>query len=635
MKLITRLIHMSIFCCAVIILSASCAKKDESARIFFYTPENALPGETITVIYTPNEKNFRSARNIRMLAYLYTAGYPKVIPVDMEKKDGKWTGSFESDSDSYGAAVKFMSREDTDNNQKFGFFILLFDENGNPVPGAIAGQAEAHVSWGEQLLGIERNPSKALQLFDVEFLAHPEMKEKFLYSYIRTLIQSKPEGWEETATAAADAVASETDLDEDTMNALVNCYGQIKKQDKMEDIAARAREEFPQGYQAQIVSFREFSKEENLNKKLALLEKFKADFPESNIINTMAYYIVHAYLSSGKIEDLKIYMKDNPDIKESYPYNMAANQLLDMGEELDFAEELILKGIQLAEQQLENPGNKPGYLTQEEWEDQINKYSLSGMLATHGNLLAKKGNLDEALKSLEKAVVMSGGDQPELNESFAEVLIAQKHYQKAFDELAAFIKEGKSTAKMKGLMKTAYAEVTGGEDGFAAYFDQLDSAATDRLREELQKGMMNEPAPEFSLEDLGGNQVSLASLKGKTVLLDFWATWCGPCIGSFPGMKRAVERHKGDPTVAFLFVNTWQKEEDKKKIAQDYITENNYPFHVLLDTEDKVVEAFKVRGIPTKFIIDKNGNIRFIKIGYDGNDEAMIKELDLMIALVK
>lgn len=635
MKLGTRLIHASMICCSVIILATSCAKKDGSPQTFFYASEHPLPGETITVTYVPNEKFFRSARNIRMLAYLYTAGYPKVIPVDMVRQDGKWTGSFESDPDSFGAAVKFKSGDYADNNQKSGFFILFFDKNGIPVPGAMAGQAEAHASWGERLLGIERNPSKALQLFDGEFRAHPEMKRIFLYTYIRTLILSKPEGWEETATAAADAVAAETDLDEDTMNALVNCYRQLKKQDKMEAIAARARAEFPYGYQAQIVSFQEFNKEEDLNKKVALLEKFKSDFPESNMINTMAHYIARGYLSSGKIEDLKIYMKDNPDIKERYPYNMAAIHLIDMGIELDFAAELLQKAIRLTERELENPENKPGFLTREEWEDQIHKYSLSGMLATHGNLLAKQGNLDAALKSLEKAVVMSGRSQPELNERFGEILIAQKHYQKAFDELFGFIKEGKSTARMKDMLKTAYAEVTGGEEGFAAYYDQLDSAATDRLREELQKEMVNEPAPEFRLEDLDGNQVSLASLKGKTVILDFWATWCGPCIGSFPGMKRAVEKHKDDPTVTFLFVNTWEREEDREKNARDYITENEYPFRVLLDTEDKVVEAFQVRGIPTKFVIDKNGNIRFTKIGYDGNDETMIKELDLMIALVK
>jgi thiol-disulfide isomerase/thioredoxin len=165
--------------------------------------------------------------------------------------------------------------------------------------------------------------------------------------------------------------------------------------------------------------------------------------------------------------------------------------------------------------------------------------------------------------------------------------------------------------------------------------DMLKRAYTDRLREELQKEMKSEPAPEFSLEDLEGNQVSLSSLKGKTLVLDFWATWCGPCIGAFPGMKRAAEKYADDPEVEFLFVNTWQNEEKKKKNALDYITKNDYPFHVLLDLEDKVVEAFKVRGIPTKFVIDKNGNIRFTKIGYEGNDDKMIKELDLMIAMVK
>jgi thiol-disulfide isomerase/thioredoxin len=237
--------------------------------------------------------------------------------------------------------------------------------------------------------------------------------------------------------------------------------------------------------------------EKDLDKKIRFLESFKTDFPESNMINNMAYSIVRGYLDSGKIDALKSYMTENPDIRESYVYDRVATQLLTEDKELEFAAELIQKGIRLSEQQREDP------------------------------------------------------------------------------------------------------------------------------------------APEFSLEDLEGNQVSLASLKGKTFVLDFWATWCGPCIGSFPGMKRVVEKYRDDSAVEFLFVNTWQREENKKKIAQDFITKNGYPFHVLMDAEDKVVEAFEVRGIPTKFIVDKNGNIRFTKIGYGGKDEKMIKELDVMIAMVK
>jgi peroxiredoxin len=100
-------------------------------------------------------------------------------------------------------------------------------------------------------------------------------------------------------------------------------------------------------------------------------------------------------------------------------------------------------------------------------------------------------------------------------------------------------------------------------------------------------------------------------------------------------MNRARALYEGDASVEFLFINTWQDEADKKTVAQKFITTNNYPFHVLLDVDDAVVAAYKVRGIPTKFVVDKNGRIRFTKIGFDGNDDRTVKELQLMIEMVK
>jgi peroxiredoxin len=156
------------------------------------------------------------------------------------------------------------------------------------------------------------------------------------------------------------------------------------------------------------------------------------------------------------------------------------------------------------------------------------------------------------------------------------------------------------------------------------------------MREALAKEMIDMPAPEFSLEDLEGNIVTLSGLRGKTLVLDFWATWCGPCVRAFPSMKKAQEMFMNDPDVHFLFINTWQDEEDKKVIAQDFITKNDYPFHVLMDVEDRVVAAYKVQGIPTKFVVDKEGRIRFKKIGFlAGTDEKAIKEISLMIEMVK
>jgi len=115
--------------------------------------------------------------------------------------------------------------------------------------------------------------------------------------------------------------------------------------------------------------------------------------------------------------------------------------------------------------------------------------------------------------------------------------------------------------------------------------------------------------------------------------VDFWATWCGPCIASMPAMKTVQEKLIAGGNVAFVFVDTWENVENKKQNAADFMAKNKYPFHVLLDEESKVVADFKVNGIPTKFIIDKTGNIRFKSIGFDGNDDALIDEVSMMVEM--
>src|SRR5690606_41666590 len=79
------------------------------------------------------------------------------------------------------------------------------------------------------------------------------------------------------------------------------------------------------------------------------------------------------------------------------------------------------------------------------------------------------------------------------------------------------------------------------------------------------------PAPGFSLKDLDGKEVSLEDLKGKVVVLDFWATWCAPCIKSFPAMQMAVDKYKEDPEVAFLFINTWERQEDPAAAVKQFM----------------------------------------------------------------
>ncbi|MDR6785391.1 peroxiredoxin [Pedobacter africanus] len=118
---------------------------------------------------------------------------------------------------------------------------------------------------------------------------------------------------------------------------------------------------------------------------------------------------------------------------------------------------------------------------------------------------------------------------------------------------------------------------------------------------------IGKPAPDFSQPDTNGKMVSLKDFKGKYVLLDFWASWCGPCRGDVPELKDVYEKMKGK-NISFVSISI---DSDKSKWLKA-LAEENMPWIQLGDLkgdQNTAMLAYKVKGIPSKFLIDPNGII--------------------------
>ncbi|QKX52913.1 thiol-disulfide oxidoreductase ResA (plasmid) [Planococcus glaciei] len=151
-------------------------------------------------------------------------------------------------------------------------------------------------------------------------------------------------------------------------------------------------------------------------------------------------------------------------------------------------------------------------------------------------------------------------------------------------------------------MRTAILLVLAGAIGFTLY-----NNATKENREVLQVG---DPAPDFKLTDLNGEEHQLSDYKGQGVFVNFWGTWCKPCEKEFPLMERQYQVYK-DQGVQILAVNIAQSDFEVKQYAE----QRDLTFPIVIDKNKSVMEAYNIIPLPTTLLVNAEGNIEKIITG--------------------
>jgi len=142
----------------------------------------------------------------------------------------------------------------------------------------------------------------------------------------------------------------------------------------------------------------------------------------------------------------------------------------------------------------------------------------------------------------------------------------------------------------------------------------------------LQAGTISGPAHDFTLKSRAGNNIRLNELAGQVVLINFWASWCGPCRKEMPKLEELHQKYK-DLGVTILGINIDENIELSKKILRDITVS----FPILFDQENKVSAIYSIEAMPATFLVDRSGNFRFrhdgYKAGYEAKYDQQIKQL--------
>ncbi len=599
------------------LLLASIAVAGSEDEIVTVEPQQPVVGEEITIRYNPVIEGamlFGAEAVEVQILLMREKQVPLLIETPMMEKDNVWVAKVSLDDPAavFGG-LRFVSDKVMDTNNDAYWDFLVYGKDGKPAKGAHLARSKSYV-WAFMDWERERDLARAREEALKEEMLYPHQPEtKFWVWEIEFAEKGRDSVLVDEIEQELEKMVEHHPNDEETVRSVIRWYRRLDRPEKGRALEDRFVERDPLGDFAKSVKFERIYGVRDASERAKRALQYLEEFPESEASERAS--VARILMQDRQFDTAeKIILSLQPP--DGNVLNSLAWTYID--DNID-----IERGVELAKQGVEalrniDPGLKPPYYPEKRWKHQQDT-NLGYVLDTYAFGLFKLGRYRDAQEAYREAYELTEGSNPDINERLLQCYLRNGEYAAAVEVTKECIENMNYSDKLLEYGNEAFAKKEGSTEGF----DQLIEAARERAmvkaKGEALKKRFDRPAPDFEARNLSGDVIQLAKLRGKVVVLDFWATWCGPCKAAFPYVQKLYEKYQDNPDVVILAVNTWERVEgdERYELVKSFMEENKYTFPVVYD-ESGVVDRYKVQGVPTQFYIDREGTIRFREIGFHG-----------------